>query len=338
MAIRKCDSCGWQKRKLYEYKTRFGKEKEICQNCLMYHVFFDNISEFRDQKDLDVFASLNSFYSYKSHQKEQNLFKLLLRYLWSIEEPNITKIKNLWKRHYKSDSIDKYIKRFQKIGILGNVFTDNGDEIAKWGEKINLLIDRFQDAKIRNDIDSWYYNIANIIKSAETLVGISTELDRPTFDKNRYKIMKLFAKSCCDSDGYILSENKKFETLNRGGFECNFTNEKGKRCGKVFDTLEDTFVHLDEHKIPKSEKEKYVKRNKNYVGVWLKTKKIAEQSDKLSYRNWHNIVDRLLKDQDFFIEINANEWLIKANVADAMEKALIKTKELIKEKEKVKEK
>jgi hypothetical protein len=339
MPIEKCDSCGWQKRRLYDFKTKFGKQKRICQNCLMYHILFDDISEFNDIKQLDVFARLNSFYSYKSHQKEQNLFRLLLRYLWNIENPNITQIKEQWNRNYKSkkDPIEEYITRFQEIGILGDIIKNEDNiEIADWGSKIHLLIDKFVDAKERNDIDSWYYNIANIIKSAESLVGMSTELDRPTFDKSRNKIMKLFSKHCCDSDGKILEEFKKKVPLKKGGFECNYYDKDGNQCGMLFDELKDVLIHLDTHNVPKERKEDYVKRNEKYVGVWLRSEDMANQSDRVSYTNWQHAINRILKDQDFVIDLGRNEWLIEAGVADAMEKALIKTKDLIKEK--VKEK
>lgn len=338
MPVEKCESCSMQKRVLFDYKTKFGKSKRICKNCLMYHIFFDDISEFKNAEQMDIFARLNAFYSYKSHQKEQNFFKLLLRYLWSIEDPNITKIKELWNRHYKTekDKIENYIKRFQEIGILGEIKpNDDGIEIASWGPKINLLIQKWVDAKERNDIDSWYYNIANIIKSAETLVGMSTELDRTTFDKNRNAIMKMFSKHCCDKDGYILEEYKKYTEL---GYRCRYVDDDGSPCNKEFDHREDVFIHLDEHNIAKERKEEFYEPINDYVGVWLRTKDMAEQSDKISYTNWQHAVNAILKAQDFVIDLGKNEWLIEASVADAMEKALIKSKELIKEKEKVKEK
>ena len=342
MSIKKCESCGGQKRRLYEYQTKFGKEKRICQNCLMYHFLFDDISEFNDVEQLDVFARLNSFYSYKSHQKEQTFFRLLLRYLWNRENPNISEIKELWGRHYKSttDPIEGYIKRFQEIGILGRIIeNEDGIEIAEdWGPKLSLLINKFVDAKERNEIDSWYYNIGNIIKSAESLVGMSTELDRPTFDKSRNKIMKLFMKHCCDNDGKIKEEFKKKIPLEKGGYECNYYDENGIRCGTVFDSLEDVLSHLSVHEIPKERKEEFIKRNERYVGVLLRSEEMANQSEKVSYTNWQNAINRILKDQDFVIDLDKNEWLIEAGVADAMEKALIKTKEFIKEKVKEKEK
>lgn len=345
MPIEKCKSCGMQKRRLIDYKTKFGKEKRLCENCLMFHILFDDISEFKDEKDVDVFARLNAFYSYKANQKEQNLFKLLLRYLWNIEPINLTQIKTLWKRHYKNkkDSIEIYIKRFQEIGIIGDVdpLLEDGTEIAHWGNRITFLINKFAEAKEREDIDSWYYNIANIVKGAETLVGLSTELDRPTFDKNRNAIMKMFMRKCCDKDGHILEACKKKKTLSVGGFVCKFIDKKGNQCSLEFDTLEDTFIHLNDHGIPKETKEEYIERRVEFVGVWLSSEDFAKQSDKISYKNWQHAVTALIKAQDFFIELGTNpntgkfEWLIHSGVAEAMEKSLIKTKSLIKEKVKI---
>lgn len=344
MPIEKCASCGMQKRRLLEYKTKYGKEKKICENCQMIHFLFDEISEFKDEKDADVFARLNAFYSYKANQKEQNLFKLLLRYLWNRKPINITEIKNLWSRHYK-DPLEPYIERFQEIGIIGDVEDQKGTEIAKWGDKMNVLIHQFTDARAREDIDSWYYDIANVIKSAESLVGLSTELDRPTFDKNRNAIMKLFMKQCCDKDGNIIESCKKRKALLIGGFVCKFVDKEGKVCNLEYDTLEDAFIHLNDHSIPKEKKEEYIERREEFVGVWLSSDEIAKQSDKVSYRNWQHVINALVKAQDFFIELGMNphtgkwEFIIDAGVAEAMEKALIKTKDLIKEKvkEKIKE-
>ncbi len=342
MSIEKCASCGMQKRRLLEYKTKFGKEKKICENCQMIHFLFDDISEFKDEKDADVFARLNAFYSYKANQKEQNLFKLLLRYLWNIKPINMTEIKKLWNRHYK-DPLEPYIKRFQKIGIIGDVEDQKGIEIAQWGDKMNVLISKFTDARAREEIESWYYNIANVIKSAESLVGLSTELDRPTFDKNRDTIMKFFKKQCCDRDGYILESCKKRKTLPIGGFVCKFVDEEGNACNLEYDTLEDALIHLNDHSIPKEKKEEYIERREEFIGVWLSSDEISKQSDKVSYRNWQHAINALVKAQDFFIELGINpdtgkmEFLIDAGVAEAMEKALIKTKEKIKEKVKVKE-
>ncbi len=345
MPIEKCESCGMQKRRLIEYKTRYGKEKRICENCLMTHILFDDICEFKDEKDADVFARLNAFYSYKSNQKEQNLFKLLLRYLWDIKPINLTEVKKLWERHYR-DPIDTYIKRFQEIGIIGDINPplEDGTEIAQWGEKMSFLISKFTDAKEREDIDSWFYNIANIIKSAESLVGLSTELDRPTFDRNRNAIMKSFIRKCCDTDGNILEICKKYNTLPTNGFVCNFVNEKGNKCNLQFDTLEDSFIHLNDHKIPKERKEEFIERREKFVSVWLNSDEITKQSDKISYTNWQHAIAALIKAQGFFIELGSHPdtgksgFLIDAGVAEAMEKALIKTKNLIKEKAKVLEK
>ncbi|MHA1758018.1 MAG: hypothetical protein ACTSVV_14695 [Promethearchaeota archaeon] len=339
MPLEKCESCGGQKRRVYEYSTKLGNKKKICQNCLMIHILFDDISEFSDEKQLDIFARLNSFYSYKSHQKEQNFYRLLLRFLWNKEKPDISIIKKLWKNHYKSekDPIENYIRRFQDIGILGEINKDtNGNEIAEWGPKINLLLNKFVDARERNDIHSWYYDISNILKSAESLVGMSTDLDRPTFDRNLYRIMKLFTQYCCDKDGKILESCKKKVPLERGGYECNYF-ENGKQCGMLFDSLEEVLIHLNEHNVSKEMKEQYIKRNERYIGVWLRTRELTEQGDKITYKNWYNIMNKLLKDQDFIVDIGKDEWLIEAGVADAMEKALIKTKDYIKEKVKIKE-
>lgn len=345
MPIEKCESCGMQKRRLLEYKTKFGKEKRICENCLMIHILFDDICEFKDEKDADIFARLNAFYSYKANQKEQNLFKLLLRYLWNVKPINLTEITKLWERHYR-DPIDTYINRFQEIGIIGDINPPQEDEIifAQWGDKMNVLISKFEDARVREDIDSWYYNIANVIKSAESLVGLSTELDRPTFDRNRNTIMKSFIKKCCNKDGNILEICKKYKTLTTGGFVCKFVNEKGNQCDLQFDTLEDAFNHLNDHDIPKESKEEYIERREEFVGVWLSSDEITKQSDKISYTNWQHAINALIKAQDFFIELGPNpntgkfEWIIDARVADAMEKALVKTKSLIKEKVKILEK
>jgi len=345
MPIEKCESCGMQKRRLIEYKTKYGKEKRICENCLMTHILFDDICEFRDEKDADVFARLNAFYSYKANQKEQNLFKLLLRYLWNIEPINLTEVRKLWDRHYR-DPIEPYIKRFQEIGIIGDIDPplEDGTEIAQWGDKMSLLIHKFTDAKEREDIDSWYYNIANVIKSAESLVGLSTELDRPTFDRNRNTIMKSFIRKCCDTDGNILETCKKYNTLPTNGFVCKFVNEKGNKCNLQFDTLEDVFIHLNDHDVPKERKEEFIERKEEFIGAWLSSDEITKQSDKISYTNWQHAINALIKAQDFFIELGSNPdtgksgFLIDARVAEAMEKALIKTKSLIKEKAKVLEK
>ncbi len=342
MPIEKCESCGMQKRRLLEYKTKLGNEKKICENCQMIHLLFDDISEFKDENDADVFARLNAFYSYKANQKAQNLFKLLLRYLWNIEPIDLTEIKKLWNRHYK-DPLEPHIKRFQEIGIIGEIENQKGTEIAKWGNKMNVLIHKFTDARTREDIDSWYYNIANVIKSAESLVGLSTELDRPTFDKNRNAIMKIFMKECCDKDGNILESCKKRKTLSIGGFVCKFVDDEGEACKLEYDTLEDALIHLNDHSIPKEKKEEYIERLEEFVGVWLSSDEIAKQSDKVSYRNWQHAINALVKAQDFFIELGINpesgkmEFLIDSGVAEAMEKALIKTKEKIKEKAKEKE-
>ncbi|MHA1230953.1 MAG: hypothetical protein ACTSPQ_09935 [Candidatus Helarchaeota archaeon] len=344
----KCESCGYWKRRLYDYKTKLGKEKKICQNCLMYHILYDDISDMKDESDLDVFARLNSFYSYKSNQKEQFFFRILVNYLWQLTNPNLTDIKKLWNRHYKSskDPVEDYIKRFQEIGIIGEIKkTDDGIEIAEWGSKLNMLIHKFKEARIRNDVNSWYYNIGNIIKSAETLVGMSTELDRPTFDKNRNAIMKMFMQDCCDKDGNIKPECKLERPLIKGGFICNYYDENGNKCGMTYDSLPDIWNHLDEHDIPKEDKELYIERKKEFVGVFLSSDDFTIQGEKKTYTNWPNVINELYKSQDFFIELGKNErtnkyeWVIASNVAQAMEKAWKKTKEIIKEKklEKIKE-
>jgi len=341
----KCEACGGQKRVLYEYKSRTNLAKNICENCLMIHILFDDISDFKDETDLDIFARLNAFYSYKANQKDQTLFRLLLRYLWQRQLPDITEVRKLWERHYK-DPLEDYLKRFQRIGILGNISkTENQEgeelEIAEWGGKVDYMLHMWQDAKTRNDIHSWFYNIANIIKCAESLVGLSSELDRPTFDVNRNIIMKLFAKDCCNSEGIILDECKIYNTV---GYKCKFVDEEGNECGMEFDYIDDVINHLNDHEIPKEEKENYYEEKTEYIGVGLKAESLATVSDKVSYTNWQNAFNALIKSQDFFIGLGENPndgetwWLIHPSVADAMEKALIKTKELVKEKRKEKTK
>jgi len=93
--------------------------------------------------------------------------------------------------------------------------------------------------------------------------------------------------------------------------------------------------------VPKERKEEFIERREEFVGVWLSSDKITKQSDKISYTNWQHAINALIKAQDFFIELGSNPdtgksgFLIDARVAEAMEKALIKTKSLIKEKVKV---
>lgn len=343
----KCFSCG-HKRRLVTYRTKWGKEKRLCENCLLVHYLFEDVSRFTSKKNYDVFARLNAFYSYKSQQKDQVLFKLFLRYLWQIENPNITAIKRKWKRHYKnkSDPIEKYIKRFQRIGILGDITkieNDKGeeDEIAVWGDRINDMLHQHTSARTTNDVDSWFYNIANIIKCAESLIGLSTELDRPTFDKNRDRIMKFFAKACCDKDGYLKDECKK-NSIEK--YRCTYKNEAGEECGQEWKDIDEIIDHLNEHGVSREDKEKYYEPVLKYKGVWFSSNDFTKQGDRLSYMNWQNAVDALIKGQDFFIDLGQNpntgkrEFIIHPDVADAMEKALIKTKLKIKELKKVKEK
>ena len=70
------------------------------------------------------------------------------------------------------------------------------------------------------------------------------------------------------------------------------------------------------------------------------------QGYKKTYKSWQHAIIALIKSQDFFIELGVNpntgknEWVIDANVAIAMEKAIRKTKAKFKElkKELIKEK
>lgn len=343
----KCESCGYWKRNLYDYETKLKKQKRICSNCLMYHILYDDISDMKNEEELDIFARLNSFYSYKSHQKEQNFFRIIVNYMWQQENPDISQIKQMWNNHYtaKNDLVEDYIKRFQDIGILGEIEEDEeGHEIAEWGEKMKLFIHKFSEARIRNEIDSWFYDISNIIKSIESIVGITTELDRPTFDKNRNKLMKLFMRDCCDKDGQIKKECKLERPVTKGGFMCKYHDKEGNKCGMTYDTLKEIWEHLDKHGISKVDKDTYIERKTEFVGVFLSSNNFASQGLKKTYTSWPIAMNELYKRQDFFIELGRNEetgkfeWVIDASLARAMEKAWIKTKEIIKEKKKEKKK
>ena len=333
---KKCPTCGSTKRKLYELQG-----KKFCEDCLMVKSLYDDINQFREESDLDTFARLNTFYSYKGGaQHFRTFFQMLMVDLWSIKTPDIERIRNVWDKHYKKFTLDDMIKAFIDMKILGPLKKDEeGKEYCEWGKKIHHLIGKWELAQKDNRVDDWFYDISNVIKTAEAMIGMYDELERKTIDKNRWAIMKGFSKKCCDNDGKIKDDVKIFDVPKKGGFICKFTLEDGSICGLRKDFPEDLYIHLGEaHDVPKEDKEKYIEKKKELIGIKFPQEIINDKYSKLTYTSFPKVMSGLIKDKGFFSEIGTRGWLIHPNVAFSIEKALIKTKEYIKEKVKEKEK
>jgi len=333
---KKCPICGKTKRKLYEYNG-----KDLCEDCLMIKFLYDDIIQFRDESELDTFARLNSFYSYKGGaQHFRTFFQILMVDLWSLKTPDIERIRKIWDSHYKKYSLNDMIKAFIDMEIFGPIKKDEeGKEYCEWGRKINYLITKWEKAQKEPDVNDWFYDISNIIKTAEAMIGMYDELERKTIDKNRWAIMKVFSKKCCDSEGKIKDETKIYDTPEKGGYICKFKLDNGTFCNLKKDYPEDIYVHLgNAHNVPKEDKEKYIERKIELVGIKVPLDILSESYSKKTYTSFPKLMSSLVKHKGFFTEIGNRGWLVHPNVAFSMEKALIKTKEFIKEKLKVKEK
>ena len=71
--FKKCPICSKTKRKLYDYDG-----KELCEDCLMIKILYDDIIKFKNELDLDTFARLNSFYTYKGGAAHYRTFFQIL--------------------------------------------------------------------------------------------------------------------------------------------------------------------------------------------------------------------------------------------------------------------
>lgn len=332
----KCPSCGQTKRKLYEYNG-----ENLCEDCIVLKFLYDNIIQFKDEVDLDTFARLNSFYSYKGGAAHfRTFFQILMVDLWSLKTPDIERIRKIWDKRYKKYKLLDMIKAFIDMEIVSPVKKDEeGNDYYEWGKKMNFLIAKWEKAQTNNDVDDWFYNLSNIIKTAEAMIGMYDELERNTADKNRWAIMKAFSKKCCDSEGKIKEELKVYDVPDKGGYTCKYKLNDGTDCNIKKDFREDLYIHLGEaHNIPKEDKEKYIDEYKIFIGVKMPSESLNEKYQKVSYINYPKLISTLVKDNSFFSEIGTRGWIVHPNVANNLEKALVKTKQFIKEKTKEKEK
>lgn len=333
---KKCPTCGKTKRRLYEYK-----DQELCEDCLIVKILYDEIVKFEEEKDLDTFARLHSFYSYKGGAAHfRTFFQLIMVDLWSIKQPNIERIREIWDKRYKKYSLNEMIRSFIEMEILSPAKMDEeNNEYFEWGKKINYLIAKYENAQTNNDTANWFYDISNIIKTAEAMIGMYDEIERKTIDRNRWAIMKTFTKNCFDNQGNIKEDFKIYDVLEKGGYVCKFKMDNGTYCNIKKDFPEDLYIHLGEiHNVPKEEKEEFIEKREIFIGVKVPSNSINEKFEKVSYTSYPKLLSRLVTDKSFFSEIGKRGWIVHPNVALTMEKALIKTKEYIKEKVKEKEK
>jgi len=271
-----CPECGRNKRTLYAYEG-----EEICDDCRHYKLINDVLGGNLDEEEVRAVAMEKPVFTNRTPSMYVfNSAVLVVHWVWERrgELSNATDSENRGVRlrliekmldEYSADFRDEVLPTLQDAEIVGEVFTEDGDEYFAIGDRYEEVAQAYEDGE--ENVSTKVQSLAGIVTS-EVLAG----------SDERSSLEAAFFEAVLDNtvtnDGDVDSSREVRErtgTLICG--ECDHTLPEGRR--------EDMKEHLIyEHDLSPSEASGSIIEEKEVQGYEITEEELMQYADKYNVR------------------------------------------------------